>query len=391
MFRVLTLSMTISISMGGTAFASPFVGFEEPMIPISGTAPKGVSGLSISIDSLGASPVDVNAARHAGTMGPEILSLGRSAASVNVYKVAAPSVVVVVSEDGFGSGVLISNGGDIVTNLHVVGNSKTVGIVFKSESESLAGGASSRSARVVKIDRKSDLAIVRVDSVPLGVTPLRLGGVSEVMVGADVHAIGHPTGNTWTYTRGYVSAIRRGFTWNERHEADVIQTQTPINPGNSGGPLLNNDGAVVGINSFKQASSDGLNFAVAADHVRSLMLREEATMKELESHPSSCKESPRLRNSSRNEKDRSNVFLYDINCDEASLFEIKVPDDKKTPISWRFDRNRDKVIDVIIFDEGHDGTFDFSYHDVDFDRKWDLIGYHPDGKMKPTRFVKYNK
>lgn len=350
-----------------------------------------ISEFDIPTDSLGATTVDIKALKHAATIGPDTAILGRGSASVNVYKTAAPSVVVIVSDDGLGSGALISSNGDIVTNLHVVGNSRMVGVIFKSESESQTVATSSRNARVIKIDKKADLAIVRVNSVPRGVTPLRLSGVSDVMVGSNVHAIGHPTGNTWTYTRGYVSAIRRGFSWNEKHKADVIQTQTPINPGNSGGPLLNDEGAIVGINSFKDSSSEGLNFAVAGDHVRSLILGQGDPLEKLDEKPKSCEESPRLRKKSRDEGRKTNVYLYDTNCDEKALFEVRVPDDKKKPIAWLFDRNRDGSIDVAIFDKDHDRKFDFSFHDVDFDRRWDLIGYHPDGKIKASRFVKYEE
>ena len=58
--------------------------------------------------------------------------------------------------------------------------------------------------------------------------------MSEAQVGADVHAIGHPQGQTWTYTKGLISQVRPDYQWGP-HKADVIQTQTPINPGNSGG------------------------------------------------------------------------------------------------------------------------------------------------------------
>ena len=75
-----------------------------------------------------------------------------------------------------------------------------------------------------------------------------------LFVGADVHAIGHPFGEDWTYTRGYVSQLRDQYGWKsdlgKHHVADVIQTQTPINPGNSGGPLFSEIGEVVGVTTF---------------------------------------------------------------------------------------------------------------------------------------------
>ena len=84
--------------------------------------------------------------------------------------------------------------------------------------------------------------------------PLSMGDISKLEVGDDVHAIGHPEGEVWTYTTGTISQIRPKYEWKDEnitHSATVIQTQTAINPGNSGGPLLNNKAQVIGINSFQ--------------------------------------------------------------------------------------------------------------------------------------------
>ena len=95
-----------------------------------------------------------------------------------------------------------------------------------------------------------------------------------MQVGADVHAIGHPAGEAWTYTKGIVSQIRPGYEWQPKasvkHVADVIQTQTPINPGNSGGPLISDDGRLIGVNSFKK-DGEALNFAVSIGEVEKFL------------------------------------------------------------------------------------------------------------------------
>ena len=96
-------------------------------------------------------------------------------------------------------------------------------------------------------------------------------------VGQDVHAIGHPQGEVWTYTRGIVSQIRANYEWKTEegitHRANIIQTQTPINPGNSGGPLLDENANVVGINSFRHRSGEGLNYAVSVDTINEFLSR----------------------------------------------------------------------------------------------------------------------
>src|SRR5262249_1939909 len=102
-----------------------------------------------------------------------------------------------------------------------------------------------------------------------------------------VAAIGHPEGQSWTYTKGIVSQIRPDFAWStgqgESHRATVIQTQTPINPGNSGGPLLSDDGRIVGINSFRATEGEGLNFAVSAKDISAFLNNQADGMAALQS------------------------------------------------------------------------------------------------------------
>src|SRR5208282_4509701 len=105
--------------------------------------------------------------------------------------------------------------------------------------------------------------------------PLSMGDISKLEVGDDVHAIGHPEGEVWTYTTGTISQIRPKYEWKDEnitHSATVIQTQTAINPGNSGGPLLNNNAQVIGINSFRM-EGEGLNYAIAGDTIETFLKR----------------------------------------------------------------------------------------------------------------------
>ena len=106
---------------------------------------------------------------------------------------------------------------------------------------------------------------------------------SQTLIGDNVHAIGHPLGEDWTYTRGYVSQKRESYTWTTdvgiHHVADVIQTQTPINPGNSGGPLLNDSGELIGLNSFGNTSGEGVNFALALSTINSFLEAQDNTIR----------------------------------------------------------------------------------------------------------------
>jgi Trypsin-like peptidase domain len=223
---------------------------------------------------------------------------------------------------------------------------------------------------------------------------LRLGDASEIAVGMDVHAIGHPTGEAWTYTTGVISQYRQAYEWQAegdpiKHRADIIQTQTPINPGNSGGPLLSDSSSLVGVNSFK-AGGEGLNFAVSVDEVRRFIARSgnriEQAPKTSKSH-AGCK--AKELSKFRNEKNDATVVSFDMFCTGKDTGELVTPDDQSQAIFLRLDRNGDGRVDVIIFDFKRSGRWDLSFWDENFTGNWTLVGYHDDGSLKPTRFESY--
>jgi len=96
-------------------------------------------------------------------------------------------------------------------------------------------------------------------------------------IGQEVFTIGHPKTYLWSFSQGIVSQIRPNYEWKYPdgilRSATTIQTQAPINPGDSGGPLLDDEGAVVGIVVGSATETDGVYFAVSAQHVRELLRR----------------------------------------------------------------------------------------------------------------------
>ncbi len=167
-----------------------------------------------------------------------------------------------------GSGFVIEKSGHIVTNFHVVEGAEIVTVSFSND-ESVR-------AKVVGIDPTTDLAVLKVNTPPRGLTPLLLGKSNSVRVGDEVVAIGNPFGYERSMTAGIVSAIGRVLEApNDLAIDNAIQTDAPINPGNSGGPLLNALGRVIGVNTqiATGSSSDrsvGVGFAIPVDTVRSV-------------------------------------------------------------------------------------------------------------------------
>jgi S1-C subfamily serine protease len=167
---------------------------------------------------------------------------------------AITSVVGVETDaDKSGSGFFVSANCLVVTNAHVIEGAETV-IVRDSSKKIFV-------AQVAAKDVDRDLALLTTNARACSALPL--GNSDGVAIGQEVYAIGNPLGLTGTVTKGIVSAIRS--VSGRRY----IQIDATINPGNSGGPLLGTDGAVIGVTTFKVRGFEGLNFAVAANEIRS--------------------------------------------------------------------------------------------------------------------------
>jgi len=322
----------------------------------------------------------------------------RSAKDAEIYRVASPSVVLIVTNDSLGSGSIIGNAGEIITNWHVIRGYKEVAVLLKPTAE---GQEPSREdmlrGHVIKFDEIADLAIVKVTSAAQGKRkPIRLGDVSEISIGADVHAIGHPTGEAWTYTKGVISQYRIGYDWAAegdpvKHKASVIQTQTPINPGNSGGPLLSDAGDLIGVNSFKSAG-EGLNFAVSIEDINAFLTRSANRLAQASNTARLKRENectPRELSTFRSKQNDATITAYDIDCSGREGAELVLPDKVSEPFMFLVDRNGDGKPDVIVFDFKRAGRWDLSFWDENFDGHWTLVGYHPDGGLIPSSFESF--
>jgi S1-C subfamily serine protease len=159
-------------------------------------------------------------------------------------------------QGGHGSGFVISPGGLIVTNNHVVEESRAVRVT-------LPDGVSGE-GRVLGRDPDTDIALVHADLSPPVFAPL--GDSKRLRRGQIAIAIGNPLGFEWTVTAGVVSALGRSMrAATGRLIDDVIQTDAALNPGNSGGPLVSSAGEVIGVNTAVIHGAQGIAFAVASN------------------------------------------------------------------------------------------------------------------------------
>ncbi|MFC8666181.1 trypsin-like peptidase domain-containing protein [Streptomyces sp. NPDC057199] len=224
-----------------------------------------------------------------------------------VAKAVSPSIVEISATSNAGqstgSGVIITSGGEIITNNHVISGASEIKVQLSN--------GKSYSAKVVGTDSKKDLALIKLENAPAGLTVATLGDSAGVKVGDQVVAIGSPEGLTGTVTSGIVSALNRdvtvstdesqgqqqqqqgggsgqwpfefggqefnGDTGSSTTTYKALQTDASLNPGNSGGALIDMNGNIIGINSAMYSAADatsssagsvGLGFAIPINTVK---------------------------------------------------------------------------------------------------------------------------
>lgn len=187
-----------------------------------------------------------------------------------IVKKAKPSVVGIFSQydettAGTGTGIIMSSDGYIVTNAHVVCGGSDGRNSYAKQVKAVLPDKSEYPAAIVGADRRTDLAVIKIDTDGKKLPAAEFGSSEALSEGELAVAIGNPLGFELygSVTCGIISALNRSITI-EEYTMDLIQTDAAINPGNSGGPLLNSCGQVIGINSSKIISdhAEGLGFAI---------------------------------------------------------------------------------------------------------------------------------
>jgi S1-C subfamily serine protease len=198
--------------------------------------------------------------------------------AAKAYEVVRPSVVHVRGEvepnphedpadaaTNGGTGVVISDKGVILTNLHVVAGAKKVTVVFSDGTES--------PAQLINVEPQHDLAVLKATKMPDDIMPATLRGTGDLVPGDHVMAVGFPFGIGPSVSAGVVSGLKREFRSPEgkRVLTNLIQFDAAANPGSSGGPLVTAEGEVVGIvtailNPSEQRTFIGIGFAVPIEN-----------------------------------------------------------------------------------------------------------------------------
>ena len=226
-------------------------------------------------DTFTQTEINIPVADERGSFTLQMSSSGGAALDFSeIYDKCVPSVVGIKSfigdspdYYGWGSGVIISSDGYVLTNTHVIDDGDSAKVVLYDGSE--------YEAKLVGYDAQSDIAVIKIEAE--GLTAAEFASSSGLRVGNSVAAIGNPLSPDLrlTMTRGIISALNREISYNGT-VMSLIQTDASINEGNSGGPLFNDRGQVIGITNMKMISTfgsgiEGLGFAIPSDTVQAIV------------------------------------------------------------------------------------------------------------------------
>ncbi len=248
-----------------SALALAFVIAAVPAFPQAPQPPAQVSlrELSLSLEQL---------SNRVGGSVVQIFSTGYAAAE----ETDATNTSLLSRQKSTGSGVLLSADGYIVTNSHVVNGARRIEVRLPAARIEISGrhsivkpGGRMLEAKLIGMDRASDLAVIKVDGSAL--PHLTFGDSDDLRQGELVMAFGNPLGLEGSVSMGIVSSTARQIRPDD--PMIYVQTDAPINPGNSGGPLVDSDGRVMGINTFilsQSGGSEGIGFAIPSNIVRNV-------------------------------------------------------------------------------------------------------------------------
>ena len=306
----------------------------------------------------------------------------------------------IMAGGAFGTGSIIDNNGLIITNWHVIENANQVWVYPLPKDPSKEGlpidemvDAEKFYAKVVAINKKTDLALIQVTGISKRITPIPLGINVEVQPGENVFAIGHPMGFSWDITPGNVRGKIPNYKWNYDgpskegeefdQEASVIRHTADIAGGSSGGPLFNEKGRMIGINNMGDEEAKNMNFAIAVKHAQELIENKEepgiktTTTVEPLTEKILKQQYPNLQPDDYNKNGIMDTWYVD--ADNNGIGDrIYIDDDEDGRIeAIEMDLNENNSIEIKIFDNDLDGRFEEKIIDRDdndkLKPKWEAV------------------
>jgi len=286
-----------------------------------------------------------------------------------------------------GSGFIVNHKGlKIITNWHVIEDAESIEVWTKPEKmvdeNYLIHHVDSYSAKLIKVNKTKDLAMLEVKKLPFNIKPVSYGKFNKIKIGQNTFVIGHPNGLLWSFTSGMVSQIRPNYDWRYRgssHRANVIQTDASINPGNSGGPLFNKNKRLIGVNTFT-SEGENLNFAIAVDDVIEFLNEKPKPInkKKKESIYIQKKKKGNTWIKKKKKKSSSNGSIDLSDAIEADIDENGIID------TWLIDDNNNSIYEKAYADSNEDGIIDMLAVDKNEDRNFEIILFDTNGSGNPN-------
>ncbi len=184
--------------------------------------------------------------------------------AVNTF---SPSVLLIKTPGGLGSGFFINKEGYLATNFHVIKGERHISATQFVRQGNEMRNIVFKDLRIVAVDPFHDLAILKIEDPSLDkIVPVVFSPDDPKRTGETVFAIGNPLGLERTVTEGVISHVARNFGGSL-----FLQVDAPVNPGNSGGPLFNSKGQVIGVINMGVSTMEGLNFAIPARNLKFLL------------------------------------------------------------------------------------------------------------------------
>ena len=310
--------------------------------------------------------------RYVKAISRKIVKKGKKIKYRGVFADNVNAVVYIGNEHekGTGAGSIIDSDGLVLTNWHVIGQANEVKIWMlpkdkeKKEEENLWSFEPYFIGKVVKKSKRKDLALIQVVGFPKNLKVIEFGTDEDIVVEAPVTSIGHPVGLTWSSSKGWVSQYRPNHQWSyksSRHRATVVQHQSPISAGNSGGPLFNENGKLIGVNSYISVDGQNLNFAVAISEVIEFIAQEQVE----EEKPKYIEKKKKPTYITKKCKEKNKYLQKKCKKEQSSKAGDGI---KKTyPNAIAGDVNGNGIEDVWYIDDNKNGKIDTAFVDHDED------------------------
>jgi len=333
-----------------------------------------------------------------------------------IFTLAAESVVLIVgvndNQSSFGSGVFITDEGEIITNYHVIegfkSNELSVWIYEGIHEFDKLEESKMIPVDIIATDKSKDLALLKIKKDIDGIVPIYLAYDEDILIGTQVFAIGHPGGLLWSFTEGIVNRIAYNewnygpqtasagffenlYNWWLDIEEDIgyniaaktIFTQTPINPGNSGGLLLNSDGNMVGINTYNDLTMNNVNGAVHVDEVENFLEKNGIEFSDISTQNEHLSDLSDLISNFvliRDPNVEGYHFTSKFDGDDISI-DFFIPRNDEEAAYIGIDRNEDDNYDLILYDVDDDESYSYWEIDLDMNGDFEWSGNRHNDKM----------